>query len=159
MPDFVAKFARLAGCFIFQQMHDIATDQDIKTLVDSFYDRVNRDDVLGPIFNDVAKIDWEHHLPTMYSFWSTMLFRTGEYKGRPWPKHAVLPLKEEQFERWVKLFCQTVDSHFEGPKAKEAKAVALSIADTFQTRAGIFNPFLYQQCSGAKPAPIKLTAK
>ena len=140
-------------------MHDIATDQDIKTLVDSFYDRVNRDDVLGPIFNDIAKVDWEHHLPTMYSFWSTMLFRTGEYKGRPWPKHAVLPLKQEQFERWVKLFCQTVDSHFAGPKAKEAKAFALSIADTFQTRAGIFNPFLSQQCIGARPDPLKLTAE
>jgi hemoglobin len=95
----------------------------------------------------------------MYSFWNSMLFRTGEYKGRPWPKHAVLPLKQEQFERWVKLFCETVDSLFEGAKAKEAKSAALSIADTFQTRAGIFNPFLFQQCGGGKPDPLKLTAK
>ncbi|HEX7861400.1 MAG TPA: group III truncated hemoglobin [Verrucomicrobiae bacterium] len=138
---------------------DIRTNQDIKILVDSFYDRVNRDEILGPIFNEVAKVDWKHHLPTMYSFWSTMLFRTGEYKGRPWPKHAVLPLKQEQFERWVKLFCETVDTHFTGPKAAEAKSVALSIADTFQTRAGIFNPFLYHQCSGSKPDSLKLTAK
>jgi hemoglobin len=140
-------------------LNDIRTEQDVKALVDSFYDRVNRDDVLGPIFNDVAKVDWEHHLPTMYSFWNSMLFRTGEYKGRPWPKHAVLPLKQEQFERWVKLFCQTVDSLFTGPKANEAKSAALSIADTFQTRAGIFNPFLYQQCCGGKPDPLKVIAK
>ena len=140
-------------------MKDLSSFDDIKALVDSFYDRVNRDDVLGPIFNDVAKVDWEHHLPTMYSFWNSMLFRTGDYKGRPWPKHAVLPLKQEQFERWVKLFCETVDSLFEGPKAKEAKSVALSIADTFQTRAGIFNPFLYQQCCDGKPDPLKLTAQ
>ena len=39
------------------------------------------------------------------------------------------------------------------------KLTALSIADTFQTRAGIFNPFLYQQCSGSKPDPLKITAK
>ena len=130
----------------------------MKALVDSFYDRVNRDELLGPVFNEVAKVDWEHHLPTMYSFWSTMLFRTGEYNGRPWPKHAVLPLRKELFERWVKLFCETVDSLFAGPKAAEAKARALSIADTFQTRSGIFNPLLYQQASGAKPDPLKLTA-
>lgn len=140
-------------------MNDIATDADIKLLVDSFYDRVNRDPALGPVFNDVAKVDWDHHLPTMYSFWSSLLFRTGEYKGRPWPKHAVLPLKQELFERWVFLFCQTVDTHFSGPKATEAKSAALSIADTFQTRAGIFNPFLYKQCQDAKPDPLKLTAK
>ena len=140
-------------------MNDIRTEEDIKALVDSFYDRVNRDEVLGPIFNQIAKVDWEHHLPKMYSFWSSMLFRTGEYKGQPWPKHAVLPLAKEQFERWVRLFCQTVDGLFEGPIAAEAKARALSIADTFQTRAGLSNPLLYQQCTGAKPDLLKLTSK
>ena len=143
----------------FRTLNDISTERDIKALVDSFYDRVNRDEILRPIFNDIARVDWDHHLPTMYAFWTKMLFRTGEYKGQPWPKHAVLPLKKEQFERWVKLFCHTVDSLFEGPKAREAKSAALSIADTFQTRAGIFNPFLYQQCSDAKPDPLRLTAK
>src|SRR5688500_4856136 len=136
------------GVTYFWALNDICTELDVKTLVDSFYDRVNRDELLGPVFNDVAKVDWEHHLPTMYSFWNTMLFRTGEYSGRPWPKHEVLPLRKELFERWVKLFCETVDSLFAGPKASEAKARALSIADTFQTRAGIFNPLLYQQASG-----------
>lgn len=140
-------------------MKDIATEADIKVLVDSFYDRVNRDEVLGPVFNDIAKVDWEHHLPTMYAFWSTMLFRTGSYKGRPWPKHAVLPLQKEHFERWVRLFCETVGAHFEGPKANEAKSAALSIADTFQTRSGIYNPLLFQQCQGAKPDLLKLTAR
>ncbi|MGZ8898968.1 MAG: group III truncated hemoglobin [Limisphaerales bacterium] len=140
-------------------MNDIRTEQDIKALVDSFYDRVNRDEILGPIFNDIAKVDWDHHLPTMYAFWTKMLFRTGGYKGQPWPKHAVLPLKQEQFERWVKLFCETVNSLFAGPKAAEAKSAALSIADTFQTRAGIFNPLLFQQCAGEKPDPLKLRAE
>jgi hemoglobin len=138
---------------------DIATEQDVKTLVDSFYDRVNRDELLGPVFNEVAKVDWEHHLPTMYSFWTTMLFRTPAYRGKPWPKHAVLPVNKDHFERWIRLFCETVDSLFTGPKAREAKSAALSIADTFQTRMGIFNPFLYQQCSNGAPQELKLTAK
>ena len=142
-------------------MKDIATEQDIKLLVDSFYDRVNKDEVLGPIFNDLAKVDWEDHLPTMYSFWTTMLFRKPVYKGQPWPKHMVLPLRKEHFERWISLFSQTVDEHFAGPKANEAKSAALSIADTFQTRFGIINPYLFQHCSGTKaagPNELKLTA-
>src|SRR5690349_21165879 len=47
---------------------DIATEKDIKTLVDSFYDKVNADPLLSPIFNGIAKVEWEHHLPTMYAF-------------------------------------------------------------------------------------------
>jgi len=91
----------------------------------------------------------------MYSFWSTMLFRTATYKGRPWPKHTPLPVRQEHFERWVSLFCQTVDSLFTGPKASEAKSTALSIADTFQTRFGIFNPYLFQHARGARRDELK----
>jgi len=137
---------------------DIATEAEIKLLVDRFYERAQQDELLGPVFNEIARVDWEHHLPTMYSFWSTMLFRTMNYKGRPWPKHAPLPVRQEHFERWVSLFSQTVDSLFTGPKASEAKSIALSIADTFQTRFGIFNPFLFRHATGTKPNELKLTA-
>jgi len=116
------------------QRPDITSEQDIKILVDSFYDKVNVDELLAPIFNGVAKVDWEHHLPTMYQFWSSLLLRTGTYQGRPWPKHAVLPVNSQHFERWLSLFKQTVDELFAGPKATEAKNAAASIADTFQNR-------------------------
>jgi len=129
------------------QVQDIATEQDIKNLVDRFYDKVNADPLLGPIFNDLVQVNWAEHLPTMYSFWSTLLFRTMTFKGQPMPKHMVLPLKKEHCDRWIALFCATVDELFAGPKAKEAKNYALSIADTFQTRMGIFNPFLFQQAT------------
>src|SRR5262249_39189723 len=140
-------------------LKDITTEDDIKQLVDSFYERVGRDELLGPVFNETARVDWEHHLPTMYSFWSTMLLRTATYKGRPWPKHAPLPVQKEHFERWVSLFCQTVDSLFAGPKANEAKSAALSIADTFQMRFGIFNPFLFEHAGGARRDELKVVAK
>jgi len=139
-------------------LKDIASEQDIKTLVDSFYQKVNQDEVLGPVFNDFAKVDWDHHLPTMYKFWSTLLFRTMSYRGKPFPKHAVLPVGQAHFERWVSLFCKTVKENFSGPKATEACNYALSIADTFQTRLGIFNPFLYQQCDCGKPNDLRVTA-
>ena len=113
---------------------DIATEDDIRILVDSFYGKVNADDLLSPIFNDVARVDWEKHLPLLYQFWSTLLFRTNTYQGRPWPKHALLPINADHFARWVALFKATVDEHFSGPKAAEAKNLAASIADTFQNR-------------------------
>ena len=120
--------------YMQSQPTDIVTEADIKTLVDSFYAKVNADALLSPIFNDIAKVDWQEHLPQLYKFWSTLLFRTNTYQGRPWPKHAFLPVNTAHFERWVSLFKATVDEHFEGPKATEAKNIAGSIADTFQNR-------------------------
>lgn len=125
-------------CLVMNLPKDIQTEDDIKKLVDSFYDKVKADEMLYPIFNDVAKVDWNEHLPLLYSFWSALLFQTKSYKGQPFPKHSVLPVQKEHFTRWVLLFVQTVDENFSGPKAEEAKNFGRSIADTFQLRMGLF---------------------
>ncbi len=80
----------------------------IRTLVDTFYDSVRGDDLLGPIFaRHVA--DWSLHLPKMYTFWSTVVLRTGRYAGRPLEAHQRLPgLTQAHFDRWIALWTQTV---------------------------------------------------
>jgi hemoglobin len=120
-----------------KNMKDIETPADVKTLVDTFYAKVNRDELLAPIFNDTAQVDWAKHLPTMYSFWESMLFRTGDYQGVPFPKHAVLPLQQVHFERWLTLFDEAVNENFSGPKSEQTKGQALCIADTFARRMGV----------------------
>ncbi|MEP6956235.1 MAG: group III truncated hemoglobin [Chthoniobacterales bacterium] len=126
----------IAGISMIQR-HDITTTEDVRTLVDSFYDKVGGDELLAPIFNDFARVDWDTHLPTMYRFWESMLFGAGTYEGAPFPKHAVLPVQREHFVRWLALFVETVNAHFSGPKAEEAKGRAASIADTFAQRMGL----------------------
>lgn len=118
-------------------LQDMKGAADVRTLIDRFYNKVQRDTLLEPIFNEVAKVDWEHHLPIMYQFWETMLFRTGGYSGKPFPKHLVLPLRSEHFIQWLTLFRQTVDESFTGPKAEEAKKWAEHIAHTFQQRMNL----------------------
>ncbi|HEY8402278.1 MAG TPA: group III truncated hemoglobin [Cytophagaceae bacterium] len=110
---------------------------DVKLLVDSFYKKVNDDHVLSPVFNDFAKVDWDHHLPVMYSFWDSVLFGSMTYKGQPFPKHAALPITTQHFDHWVTLFIETVDEHFTGPKAEEVKQRAFLIAQTFQAKLGL----------------------
>lgn len=80
----------------------------IRTLVDTFYDTVQGDDLLGPIFaRHVA--DWSTHLPKMHAFWSTVVLRTGRYAGRPLEAHQRLPeLTQDHFDRWIALWAQTV---------------------------------------------------
>ncbi len=116
---------------------DIATSADVQQLVDRFYGKVNRDELLAPIFNDVAQVDWNHHLPTIYRFWESLLLRAGSYQGAPFPKHAVLPIEQKHFERWLALFIATVNENFTGPKSEEAKGRATCIADTFAQRMGV----------------------
>ena len=60
---------------------DIAGRPDIELLVHRFYDKVRTDDLLEPIFNDVANVDWSEHLPRLCDFWQTVLFGDGRFCG------------------------------------------------------------------------------
>ena len=118
-------------------MHDIKNRKDIKTLVDKFYDKVNKDDLLSPVFNDISKVNWEEHLPLMYDFWTNILLGESAYKGEPLEKHLRLPIKKEHFERWFKLFFETLDDNFAGKITYEAKASAIRIGDIFMIKMGL----------------------
>jgi hemoglobin len=118
-------------------MKDISNIENIILLVDSFYKKVNNDPLLSPVFNDIAKVNWDEHLPIMYSFWSAVLFETTAYKGQPLASHINLPIDSGHFQRWLELFRQTVDEHFQGEKAEEAKERADTIALIFQTKLGL----------------------
>ncbi len=115
---------------------DIVNREDIELLVNAFYEKVRADDLIGYIFNDIARVNWEQHLPVMYRFWENILFYTGSYQGNPMTVHQhlhrVVPLEKTHFDRWYQLFSATVDEHFEGPNAVLAKQRALSIATVMQ---------------------------
>jgi hemoglobin len=127
-------------------IHDIATQEDVVIFVDRFYDLVVRDELLAPIFVDIAAVDFDEHLPKMYSFWSSILLGAGTYHGAPFPVHAALRqhITPGHFERWLQLFEQTIDTHFRGDMAEAAKQRARNIAMVFQAKLGMFtgsNPF------------------
>ena len=92
---------------------DIQTKEDIKLLVDSFYSKVNADELLAPVFNIEAGTDWVHHMPKMYQFWGTQLIGTMDYQGAPFPPHTKVAITTLHFKRWLKLFFETIDEHFE----------------------------------------------
>jgi hemoglobin len=115
---------------------DITGRADLAVLVDTFYSRVRGDDRLGPIFDDVAHVDWAVHLPRMYDFWETVLFGRPVFKGQPPVVHRALAqqvaLPADLFDHWVALFCGTVDDLFAGPWADAIKQRAGQIALALQ---------------------------
>jgi len=115
-----------------QPHQEILTLDDIKLLVDTFYQRIQGDELLGPIFNERIQHNWPIHLDKMYRFWQTVLLEQYTYNGRPFPPHAQLPVEPEHFTQWLALFTQTVDELFTGDKATEAKWRAGKMADMFQ---------------------------
>lgn len=114
--------------------NDITTREDIELLVNEFYKKVQADELLAPAFSHV---DWPHHLPIMYDFWSSMLLGDQSYRGNPFQKHLHLPIKTRHFDQWLKLFRETVNKHFAGEKAEEVLQRAETIAAIFQSRMGL----------------------
>jgi hemoglobin len=117
---------------------DISTSADIKTLIDAFNEKVKADEVIGYIFNDIAKVDWQHHLPRMYAFWEFLLLGKDTYQGNPMEVHQklhrIVPLTEKHFDRWLKHFHDTVDEHFEGLVAQDAKTRSSLIVLTWKPK-------------------------
>ena len=112
---------------------DINDRNDLILLVNTFYKKVEENSTIGPIFTEVAKVDWSKHLPKMYDFWESVLFGKAIYKGNPMLPHLDLKYKTkmemEQFDTWKSIFFKTVDDLFEGENADMIKMKAKSIAD------------------------------
>jgi len=111
---------------------DISTRNDVELLVNAFYAKVITDRELGHIFQEIAKVNWNTHLASMYDFWENIILFTGSYEGNPMNLHQhlhhIAPLNETHFEQWNSLFIKTVDELFDGSKASLAKQRALSIS-------------------------------
>src|SRR3954465_942924 len=117
---------------------DIETRADCERLVRAFYSKALVDPIIGFIFADVAKLDLEAHVPTITSFWETILLGGQTYRGGAFAPHARLhakvELREGHFERWLVLWSATVDEMFAGERAELAKAHAQRVAHAFHGR-------------------------
>lgn len=112
-------------------MQDIKSQKDIQILVNSFYEKVKLSEI-GFFFNEIAKVNWEKHLPKMYIFWESVLFATVKFDGNPmgahFPINDIVPMEKKHFDTWLKLWKQTVDEHFSGEIADSAKNKAENIS-------------------------------
>ena len=118
---------------------DIETRADCEQLVRAFYGRALTDPMIGWIFTDVAKLDLEQHVPTITSFWETMLLGARSYGGGAFAPHADIHFRaggtrKPHFERWLILWRASVDELFAGDRAEEAKAAALRVGAAFHRR-------------------------
>lgn len=112
-------------------MKSIDNRDDISLLVHSFYDKIRRDELLGPIFNShIADDQWPEHLRKLTDFWETNLFGTIKFKGSPTQKHIQVDknlnytIEQRHFGRWLQHWFETIDELFVGELADKAKNAA-----------------------------------
>ncbi|AHF16941.1 group III truncated hemoglobin [Niabella soli] len=117
-----------------KEKKDITTIEDIRQLVDNFYAKVRVNELIGPIFDGVIKDRWPEHLEKMYRFWQTVLLETHTYFGSPFPPHARLPIDQEHFTIWLRLWHETIDEFFSGDIADEAKWRSNKMAAMFLSK-------------------------
>ena len=111
---------------------DLDSPDEIAEMVRRFYADVAMDDVLGPMFNDVAKVDWSEHLPKLTAFWCRALLGIPGYGGNPFRAHANIheqrSFEPVHFERWLTLFHETLELGWVGPRATRAGDLADQVA-------------------------------
>lgn len=111
---------------------DLDDEDAIAEMVRRFYRDVAQDDLLGPLFNDVARVDWAEHLPKLTAFWCRALLGTEGYVGNPFRAHQVVheqsPFRPDHFERWLDLFRATLANGWRGPNTDRALVLAESVA-------------------------------
>lgn len=117
---------------------DIRDINDIKLLVNNFYNKVRDDEFLAPVFNERIKDRWPHHLEKMYTFWQTVLLDDHTYFGAPFPPHVNLPINKEHFDKWIELFTETINENFKGVIADEALWRAEKMAMMFQSKLTVY---------------------
>ncbi|MFY7839347.1 MAG: group III truncated hemoglobin [Lacibacter sp.] len=117
---------------------DIRNREDIRLLMERFYDKLLADESISYLFTDVAKINLEEHFPVLVDFWDSILFQADTYHKNAMKPHLDLhqqsPLEPHHFKTWLGYFIATVDELFEGEKAELARQRATSIATIMQIK-------------------------
>ena len=95
-------------------LFDTVDRVSVEKMVRQFYATVVKDDIVGPFFiralgDDLKSYEWHEHLNTLNNFWLMMMNGEKNYWGDPFPPHAFLGnLTPQTFDRWLKLFHETV---------------------------------------------------
>lgn len=126
--------------------HGYVDNETVKLLVDAFYQKIRQHSELGAIFEDAIGLtdeEWQPHLKIMYKFWSTLMCKTGDfkgdhlqYKGTPMKKHQDLPTFDERlFDKWLELFHETAQefhtedivAHYIDASSRVAQSLKLAL--------------------------------
>jgi hemoglobin len=112
------------------------TPEEIDRVMASFYWRIRRHSVLGPVFAahlGESEDAWRAHEDKIGRFWKNAILREGGYDGRPMAVHrAAGDVMPEHFPLWLALFDDTLEAVLGAEKAAAWSALAHRIGASFR---------------------------
>jgi len=116
-------------------MDDIKSREDLRLLVEKFFNKARKDEHLGSVFASAVDDDhWPQHFERVTDFWNSALFDANSYRGSTFSKHADLPIEKKHFDRWLHLFSETVNEYFSGPMAEDCIKRAITMGLLFESK-------------------------
>jgi hemoglobin len=104
---------------------DLATPTEINELVTIFYREIVFDELLEPLFGEVAEVDWVEHIPKLIDYWCWILLGQHPYPGHVTRAHRHLhglqAIEPKHCDRWFSLWVACIDGRWSGPNADHAK--------------------------------------
>jgi hemoglobin len=116
-------------------LHDIRTSEDVTRLVDVFYQRAEKDELLGPIFFNLAASSPEKQI--LYQYWTKILLDEGSATPEAFPRHIQKMYSRRHFVRWLNLFLETIDRLYAGSNADKAKVIIIRKSEEFQSKVAL----------------------
>jgi hemoglobin len=111
----------------------LSSQEDVSLLIDSFYEKVLKHPELSYYFSEAIH-NWPFHKDRFMKYWSKQILFEETYEGTPLHQHVAVDqrfdrgFKKEHFDEWTRVWIETVDELFEGPKAELAKESAANMA-------------------------------
>lgn len=113
------------------QKPDLDNAKHITQMVHRFYDKLLADELMAPLFLEVAQIDLKAHLPTISLYWQKMLLGDKQYNNNTMAKHRDInhkqPFQLEHYDTWLNYFLLTLETHFAGPFTDKAIRIATNV--------------------------------
>lgn len=101
----------------------------ITALVNAFYADVQRDPLLGPVFERALHGQWDAHRARLVEFWSTVLLGTRSFRGDVMGRHMALEgITPAHFAAWVRLWQRHTTERFAPDVAERLQQAAHGIA-------------------------------
>jgi hemoglobin len=123
-----------AGAFQSRAVESGITTALVRDVVLSFYARVRRDEVLGPLFEDAIGVDWDAHIERIVRFWLTATRLERSYDGgefmRAHMKHR--SIRVEHIPRWLALFEATLAERCSPAQAGALLDIAVRMAENVE---------------------------
>jgi hemoglobin len=104
--DFVMK---ISAPFQYRAKESGLTAELVRHVIVLFYEKIRRDNVLGPIFEEAIGQDWDSHIERIVQFWLTATRLGAGYDGKNFmPAHLKhRSIHTSQIPRWLELFRET----------------------------------------------------